>query len=103
MKIYYEPKLKILAKQLRKNSTSGEILLWQQLKKKQQGFKFHRQKPIGRYIVDFYAPQLHLIIEVDGCTHDNRIEADQIRQKKLEDLGLSVLRIQEKDVYTNLD
>ena len=53
--ISYNPKLKQLAKNLRNNSTLAEVLLWQNLKgKKMKGYDFHRQKPIGNYIVDFF-------------------------------------------------
>ncbi|MDX1671590.1 MAG: DUF559 domain-containing protein, partial [Balneolaceae bacterium] len=52
----YNPKLVPLARSLRKNSTLAEVLLWQKLNKKQLGVDFHRQKPIGNYIVDFYCP-----------------------------------------------
>ena len=55
---------------LRKNSTLSEVLLWNELKgKKLMGIDFHRQKPIGNYIVDFFSPELRLVIEIDGITH----------------------------------
>ena len=54
MKLYYDPKLKQLARKLRKNMTLPEVLLWNQLKGKKLGYDFHRQKPIDHYIVDFY-------------------------------------------------
>src|SRR5699024_5241929 len=66
----YNPKLVPLAKKLRKNSTLSEILLWQRLKRGQLlGYDFHRQKPIGNYIVDFYCPDILLAIEIDGNSH----------------------------------
>jgi very-short-patch-repair endonuclease len=69
--IPYNPKLKILARNLRNNSTPGEIRLWNELKNKQfYGFDFHRQKPLLNYIADFYCYELALIIEVDGRYHD---------------------------------
>lgn len=53
--IYYNPKLKQLARKLRNNSTLSEILLWKYLKEKQMmGYDFHRQKPLDEYIVDFF-------------------------------------------------
>jgi len=55
MKIYYNPKIKPLARKLRNNSTMSEILLWEELKGlKMKGYQFLRQKPIGEYIVDFF-------------------------------------------------
>ncbi|MDD8018536.1 MAG: DUF559 domain-containing protein, partial [Bacteroidota bacterium] len=63
----YKPKLKEIAKTLRKNSTLGEVLLWKRLRNKQMlGYDFHRQKPIDQFIVDFFCPALNLAIEIDG-------------------------------------
>jgi len=68
--IPYNPKLKQLARKLRNKSTKSEVLLWNYLKGKQiKGFDFHRQKPIGNYIVDFYCSELLLAIEIDGESH----------------------------------
>ena len=53
MKLYYNPKLKKLARKLRKNMSLPEILLWNQLKGKKLGYDFHRQKPIDNYIEVF--------------------------------------------------
>jgi very-short-patch-repair endonuclease len=62
--IPYNHKLKQLARNLRNNSTLAEVLLWRELKGKQvRGYDFHRQKPIDKYIVDFYCPDLLLAIE----------------------------------------
>jgi very-short-patch-repair endonuclease len=64
--IPYNSELVPLAKKLRHNSTLSEILLWQQLKKKQQlCYDFDRQRPIGNYIVDFYCKELQLALEID--------------------------------------
>ena len=68
--VRYNPKLKELARQLRRKITLSEMLLWKELKGKQMmGFDFHRQKPISEYIVDFYCPMLNLAIEIDGDSH----------------------------------
>lgn len=70
MKVYYNHQLKERARKLRNNSTKAEIRLWLYLKgKKMMGYDFHRQKPIGSYIADFYCPKVQLVIEVDGYTH----------------------------------
>ncbi len=65
--------------------------------------KVYRQKPIGNYIIDFYIPQLKLVIEVDGETHvENReIKYDQRRTEELEKLGLKVMRFWNYDVSDN--
>lgn len=72
--IPYNPKLKELAKSLRKNVTFSEVLLWNELKqKKMLGYDFDRQRPIEEYIVDFYSKDLMLAIEVDGDSHNSDI------------------------------
>lgn len=99
--IPYNPKLKELARKLRKNMTLGEVLLWNELKGKQMlGFDFDRQRPIDNYIVDFYCKELMLAIEVDGSSHteDEIAINDEIRQKRLESLGVRFLRYSEQDV-----
>ena len=104
MKIYYNPKLKRLSSELRKNSTYSERLLWKKIKSRQLfGYQFTRQKPIGEYIVDFYCSKLKLVIEIDGITHNDREENDIIRQKKLESLGLIVIRFDGNTVISNTE
>lgn len=104
LKITYNPYLKEKARELRNNSTKGEILLWKKLKGKQcYGFDFHRQKPILDYIVDFYCFKLKLIIEIDGYSHNFKAEEDKLRDKELNELGFTVLRFPEGEVRNNLD
>ncbi len=104
--IPYNPKLKELARQLRNKSTQSEIKLWMQLKGKQMcGYDFHRQKPLLNYIADFYCYELALVIELDGITHhleEVKIK-DKIKQKALEDLGLTVLRFQDEAIHHELE
>jgi len=100
--IHYKPYLKHLARTLRKNMTLSEILLWKLLRRKQLlGYDFHRQKPIGKYIVDFYCPVLKLVIEIDGDSHGGKEEEDRIRQQELESMGLSVIRFWDSEVKKN--
>ena len=104
MRIYYNPKLKARARELRNNGTLSEVLLWNELKaRKVKGYQFMRQKPIGNYIVDFFCSKLKLIIEIDGESHVDRDQANRIRQKNLEALGLSFLRFNDLDVKSNLE
>ncbi len=100
--IPYNPKLKTLARQLRKNSTLSEVLLWQHIKQKGYDVQFHRQVPILDYIVDFYCHELKLAIEVDGESHNFKEQQDIKRQKDLEAQGISFLRFQDIDVKQNL-
>jgi very-short-patch-repair endonuclease len=101
--IRYNPKLKTTARMLRKQSTLAEILLWNELKgKKLLGCDFHRQKPIGNYIVDFFCPRLRLAIEIDGASHSGRTQRDMRRQKELESLGIRFLRFQDIEVKQDL-
>ncbi len=104
MKVAYNPYLKEKARELRNNSTLGEILLWKRLRGKQlYGFDFHRQKPILNYIVDFYCYKLKLIIEVDGYSHNIKTEEDKQRDIELTELGFTVLRFPEGEIRHNLD
>ena len=100
--IPYNPKLKEIAKDLRKQGIFSEVLLWKELKGKQVlEYDFHRQKPIDKYIVDFYCNELMLAIEIDGSSHNNREKYDAKRQQILESLGVSVLRFKDYEVTKN--
>ena len=96
----YDPSLRRVARELRKNGTLGEVLLWRELRAKQLNCEFHRQVPIGHYIVDFYCHELKLAIEVDGSSHNHEdaFGRDVDRQRELEQLGVTVLRFTERDV-----
>ena len=101
--IPYEHHLVEKAKKLRNNSTYSEKLLWKCLRAKQfYGFDFDRQKPIDKYIVDFFCNELMLVIEIDGITHGDKQKYDRYRQKRLEDLDLSVLRYNALEVVNNI-
>ena len=100
----YNSKLKERARYLRNNSTLFEVLLWRHLKGNQMhGFDFDRQKPIDNYIVDFFCNELMLAIEIDGDSHDFKIEYDKNRQTKLESVGLRFLRFSDLDVKSNME
>jgi len=104
--IPYNPKLKKLARKLRNNSTKSEIIVWQHLKQGQMlGFDFHRQRPVDQYIVDFICSELWLIIELDGYTHQlhERSEKDLIRESRLNELGLRVIRFWDEEVTHDID
>jgi len=85
-------------------STLSEVLLWKELKGKQMmGYDFHRQKPIDRYIVDFYCPLLNLAIEVDGTSHAFRERQDRQREERLRELGVRILRFDDLDVKFQME
>ncbi len=84
--------------------TLSEVLLWNRLKGRSfLGLDFHRQKPIGRYIVDFYCPKLLLAIEIDGCSHDGRMAEDRARQKEIEKFGIRFLRFSDEEVKRDFE
>ncbi len=100
----YNPALKDKAKALRKAGILHEVLLWLQLKGKNLNqLDFDRQKIIGNYIVDFYCAEKSVVIEVDGSSHDGKQDKDAARDRYLESLGLTVIRLLAKDVLQNMD
>ncbi|WP_282160935.1 endonuclease domain-containing protein [Ulvibacterium marinum] len=106
MKIFYDPKLKELARQLRNNSTKSEIRLWQRLKRNQMyGYDFHRQKPIDKFIVDFFCNKLQLAIECDGYSHQivKVWEKDVKKTKRLNEMGIQVLRFSDYQIMNDLE
>ncbi|MGR7812503.1 endonuclease domain-containing protein [Lacinutrix undariae] len=100
--IPYNTKLKLLARQLRKNSTLTEVLLWQKIKQRAYGVQFHRQVPMLNYITDFYCHEIGLVIEIDGSSHDHKILYDAKRQGELEAYGITFLRFSNEDVKNNM-
>jgi len=97
-------KLKPLAREMRSHPTPAEDKLWQRLRKRQVlGFKFRRQHPIDRFIVDFYCSKARLVVEVEGLVHQYTQEEDAIRQEFLESLGFRVLRFTNDQVNDDLD
>jgi very-short-patch-repair endonuclease len=91
------------ARALRRNPTESEKLLWGHLRFWQvDGYKFHRQQPIGNYIVDFLCLEKNLIIELDGGQHAEQLEYDAVRDVWLRDQGFSVLRFWNNDVLQNI-
>ena len=86
--------------------TGQEVLLWTYLRKKQiRNIQFFRQKVIGDFIVDFYAPSVKLVIEIDGPQHfePEMLEQDRIRDEYMRNLGLHVLRFENIHVEKCLD
>jgi very-short-patch-repair endonuclease len=91
------------AKELRRNPTPEERLLWQRLRANRLGgFHFRRQQPIAGFIVDFYCHAAALVVEVDGEIHQNQIEADAERDRALNSLGYRVIRFTNEDIWKRM-
>lgn len=84
--------------------TEQEKILWQHLRDEVMGFKFRRQHPIGKFVVDFYCTKLKLAIELDGSPHTNEAgkEYDALRTKVLEHEGIKILRFWNSEVENNI-
>lgn len=100
----YNPKLVERARELRRNMTPAEKELWYGLLRQHRP-RFYRQRPIDNFIVDFYCPKLHLVIEVDGDSHagDEAQAYDAERSAVLEGYGLTVLRFANGEVLEDLE
>ena len=103
--IFNPLKLKTTRKELRKNITEPEKILWQKIRNKSLGTKFRRQHGIGRYIVDFYCQEFSLVIELDGDSHFTEEAQDYDRQRDLfmQSLGIETLRFTYQDVMKNIE
>lgn len=100
----YLESLRILARVNRKNPTKSELLIWNQiLKNRKTGYLFLRQKPIGKFIVDFYCSKLLLVIEIDGDSHDRRQNYDKSRDVYFEQRKILTIRYKNEDVLNDLE
>ena len=91
------------AKELRRDMTPAEKILWQELRANKVGVHFRRQQVIEGFIVDFYCHKIGLVIEVDGDVHDLQKHEDARREEALEKLELKIIRFRNEDVTKNLD
>ena len=99
---YNVPSRKALRRALRNAPTPAEAFLWKHLRRRGiAGCKFRRQHGIGPYVVDFYAPEVRLAVELDGEIHDRpeAREADVHRQQFIEEQGIRVLRFRNDDLF----
>jgi very-short-patch-repair endonuclease len=99
-----EGKARRFAKQLRRELTDAEVILWSRLRNWPLA-KIRRQHPIGIYIADFACVAARLVIEVDGATHssDTEVAHDAARTKYLGQRGWRVFRLANDEIYKNLD
>ena len=93
------------ARQLRREMSLPETMLWRELRQRPGGFKFRRQHPAGVYILDFYCPAVRLAIEVDGQAHDGEQAAQQhaARGNFLKSQHVATLRVPATAVMTGLE
>ena len=89
-------------KELRREMTPAEKLLWQQVRAKNLGVRFRRQQIIAGFIVDFYCHKAALVVEVDGDIHDLQQEEDARRERVLSEMGLRVVRFRNDEVLQSL-
>ena len=90
------------AKELRREMTPTEKILWEELRANKLGVHFRRQQVIAGFIVDFYCHKSALVVEVDGDIHDLQQEEDAKREKALREIGLRIVRFRNDEVVRNL-
>lgn len=104
--MYYgaKPVTRLRAKSLRKKMTDAELIVWEHVRNRKIGFKFRRQHPIGKYIVDFYCHELKLVIEVDGEIHNfpEQKEWDDARTENMHLKEITVIRFTNDEVLNNI-
>jgi len=96
------------ARELRRNATRSEAILWNELRnRKLHGYKFLRQHPIvynpygsgvKYFVADFYCDNKKTVIELDGPIHENNLEYDQFRDEEMMNLGLHILRMKNEEL-----
>lgn len=102
--INYISSLTYMAKTNRHHSTEAETIIWQNiLRYGKMGYKFSRQKPINRFILDFYCSKLNLAIEIDGESHIKKKDNDILRDKFLSQIGIQTIRFTNEEILYDLN
>lgn len=93
------------AKQMRKEPTEAEKVLWEALRNRSIGYKFRRQHPVENFIADFICLDVWLVVEVDGAYHstEQQGETDKLRDARLNEIGFTTLRFTNEQVLHDLD
>ena len=102
----YNKNYKPLSRNLRRNRTDTEKFLWYKLRNRSlNGYKFYRQFPISNYVLDFYCPEKHLAIELDGGQHleGKQLIHDQKREFFLRENNIKTLRFLDNEVFQNME
>ena len=111
MQLFFENRYDMLkrnyrhARNMRKNPTKAEEILWEELRKRKlNGYKFRRQHPIGIFILDFYCCRKKLAIELDGAGHFTKSGRfyDNERTNFLNSEGITVLRFSNSRIFNDL-
>ncbi len=105
-KHFNRPTEKSKRRQLRRNQTPAEGLVWRFLRNRRtKNFKFRRQYSVDKFVIDFYSPELKLAVEIDGEVHDlpAQKEHDIARQSYLESFGIKFIRIRNEELFANTD
>lgn len=93
-----------LARDMRRNMTETERILWYRLNKRQcGGHKFRAQHPLYRYVLDFYCHEKKLAVEIDGALHEAQSEYDQYRDEFLGSIGIRTLRIKSDELLHDIE
>jgi very-short-patch-repair endonuclease len=102
--VRYRDGLVIMSQRNRKKPTVAEKIVWEViLSKDKTGYRFLRQKPVDRFIVDFYCSKLSLVIEIDGGSHIKKKGTDEMRDKFLKQIGITTLRFTNEEVINNIE
>ena len=102
--IVFQPRETEKARQLRKGATPAERQLWVHLNARRlNSHKFSRQMPVRRYVADFLCREFRLVVEIDGYSHDLRIEYDAHRTRWLHEQGYNIIRFTNDDVLNAVE
>jgi len=99
----YLEDLRKLSRDNRKNPTESEKIFWKLLSYKKLNLKFLRQKPLGKFILDFYCRKLLLAIEIDGESHNKKKDYDLLRDQYLNTVNIKTIRFTNDEVLNNFD
>ncbi|OGI06122.1 MAG: hypothetical protein A2Y40_02545 [Candidatus Margulisbacteria bacterium GWF2_35_9] len=95
---------KFFSRFLRQEATEAEKKVWELLRnRKYRKIKFRRQRVVGEYIIDFYSSEYKLGIEIDGSIHKERKEYDADRQQEIESRGIQLIRVTNKEIFSNIN
>ena len=102
--VRYRDSLTLMSQKNRTKSTKAEKIIWNEvLSRDKTGYRFLRQKPIGRFVVDFYCSKLSLAIEIDGGSHIKKRGRDENRDKFLKQIGITTIRFTNEEVINNIE